>query len=499
MPRRRHTTHVELPAKQEPAEAAALLAEFICKAPNMGETEDGNSPKPKTSPPTAKELGKPYRWKSLQEDPPASISVAAIGESAPMLWRLTTQITTQQGSPPLSASITVTNHEPKRRGVVIFTADASPAFPEERWSAIIEAAQEALDIVSDDAQPRDVTAPTAEIQNLGELMADHQFLVVVNNEAEEPDPERIKTAQQMAKYATLGPATQMRLLRNMDLYQSSEWLKSDWLWLSREIHDPDSVHVRALPHDLAAAMQVAKEEIENLSDSTEFGTIRTLQRALDQLAENTSELTERAPRAEQDDHLAQQRINTLDDLIKEREKTIRQQQATIQRMNLELDATRAAPVHEEATAEPADAEGLDTVIMRNANRWPHLVIMESLIESAASKHPSLPTGDEMVRVLDNMEKLGEALAQSEDEKVGTFSSHFEQLSGWSYSRGESKTTMQRFGEQRWFNDENGRRFCQRHLTRRNREHATQIYFDKEPGVGLAVAYVGPHLPIVSRP
>ena len=354
--------------------------------------------------------------------------------------------------------------------------------------------------MSDDGAPREAAPDIAEAGSLAELMAPHRFLVVVNQETDEPDSNYQNSMQQMAACATLRPAAQMRLLRNMDPNQSAEWLKSDWVWLSRETYDPDSVHVKALPSDPAQAMAIAQEEIHNMMESTEFAAVRTLQRAVDQLAATTAKGTEEAGRKASDKQRILQRIGTLEDQAKEREHTLRQQQATIRRMSLELEALHTARHLSEPSCEPAELdEGLDDVIMRGASRWPHLVIMESLLESAASGHPCLPSGDEMVRVLDYMEELVNALAESDDGKVGTFARHFERLTGWNYSRGESQTTMQKYGDQRWFNDSEGRRFCQRHLTKRGREHSTQIYFDTEPGIGLAVAYVGPHLSIISRP
>ena len=503
MSRRRHTTYVELPPEQEPAEAAALLTEFICRAPLLGMNQTNKDDKPKRPlQPTAQELRRAYRREAFLDEPPASVSVTAIGREQAQLWRIATQVTPEQGPPPLSASMTVTNHEPNRRGAVIFTADSSPALPDEGWKAVIEAAQDALDLVSNDGRPQDVAPEVEEAQSLAELMAQHRFLMVVNKETDDLGANHLDEVQQMAKHATLGPATQMRLLRSMDPNQSTEWLKSEWVWLSREMYDPDGVHVRALPNDCAQAKQVAQEQIQNMMESTEFAAVRTLQRAVDQLAETMAQQPEQKTGPSDRDHQIQQRVNTLEDRAKEREQTLRQQQATIQRMSLELEAlhtdgnrngTRPSHGTEEST------EHLDKIIMQNASRWPHLVIMKSLIESAASQHPCLPSGEEMIRVMDCMERLGQALTESEDEKVGTFANHFQQLTGWNYSRGESQTTMQRYGDQRWFNDSEEKRFCQRHLTKRGREHSTQIYFGKEPTIGLAIAYVGPHLSIVSRP
>ena len=123
--------------------------------------------------------------------------------------------------------------------------------------------------------------------------------------------------------------------------------------------------------------------------------------------------------------------------------------------------------------------------------------MDSLLDSAASGHPCLPNGNEMTRILDTMEKLGTVLEESRYEKVDTFLHRFEELTSWKYSRGESESTRQQHGTHRWFNHQGENQMCQRQLTKPSEEHSAQVYFDKEPGLGLAVSPTWAH-PCPSR-
>ena len=500
MSRRRNTVYTNLPRHQEPAQAAKTLADFVCCIPSTGTSNDANNKKKPALQVSVEELRKEFIRELKISQSHVTLTVYAAGRPDPTLWRMKARITSEQGAIPLVASATVTAPKGDRAGSIIITMDSSPAFPESRWNELVEAAQQAIKLINEKTEDEDTSSQTESAPDtLAELMRDQSVVIAVTHDDESPDENDLKTAQTLtsvAKCVTLDAAAQVRLLRRMDQVQSTAWLKSSLLWLSQDLHDPESVHVSALPNTPNEAIEAAKQEIAEIESTTEFAALRIIQQALDNLATQPSQHGNRP------DPIEQQRFDTLTDQVRDKEETVRRQSETIARLTNELDALRTANNGASATdrtTEPVpEVEKLNETIVRNSSRWPHLIIMDSLLDSAATGHPCLPNGTEMIRILDSMEKLGAGLAQSADEKVGTFLNHFEELTGWKYSRGESERTLQQHGTHRWFKHQGESRMCQRHLTKPGKEHSVQVYFDKEPGLGLAVAYVGPHLPITSR-
>ena len=501
MSRRRNTVYTNLPRHREPAQAAKTLADFVCCIPSTGTSDDANAKQKPAPQISVEELRKEFIKELQIGKPDVTLTVCAAGRPDPTLWRMKARITSEQGATPLVASATVTAPQGERAGSIIITMDSSPAFPENRWNELVEAAQQSIKLINETTEDEDTASrPESAPNTLAELMGDQSVVIAVTHDDESPDENDLKTAQTLtsvAKCVTLDATSQVRLLRRMDQAQSTAWLKSSLLWLSQDLHDPESVHVSALPNTPNEAIEAAKLEIAKIESTTEFAAMRIIQQALNNLA------TQPSQHGNQPDPIEQQRFDTITDQVHDKEAIVRRQSETIARLTSELDALRIANKDASATDHTTDpvpeVEKLNDTIVRNSSRWPHLMIMDSLLDSAATGHPCLPNGTEMIRILDSMEKLGAGLAQSADEKVGTFCSHFEELTGWKYSSGEGESTLQQQSTHRWFKHQGESRMCRRHLTKPGGEHPVQVYFDKEPGLGLAVAYVGPHLPISSPP
>ena len=123
----------------------------------------------------------------------------------------------------------------------------------------------------------------------------------------------------------------------MNHVQAANWLRSPLLWLSQDFHNPDSIHVSALPVTPNEAIEAAKAELQRVIADTEFTAIRALQKALDTV---TAQATpEGQPDAGANSRL---RIADLTRQVEDREQSLKRKDATIQRLNRELEQQRLA-------------------------------------------------------------------------------------------------------------------------------------------------------------
>ena len=94
--------------------------------------------------------------------------------------------------------------------------------------------------------------------------------------------------------------------------------------------------------------------------------------------------------------------------------------------------------------------GLDP-ILDNVERWPNVLIMDSLLESAGEFTDGTPPPDAIIRVLDSLEKLAQARTLGDDE-TGNHSKYFHDAADWNYTPSESVETMEQQGDARRFMD-----------------------------------------------
>ena len=94
--------------------------------------------------------------------------------------------------------------------------------------------------------------------------------------------------------------------------------------------------------------------------------------------------------------------------------------------------------------------GLDPVL-DNVERWPNIMIMDSLLESAGRFTEDTPPPEAIIRALDGLEKL--ALARTLCDKTGDHHKYFEGAPDWTYTPRESDDAMAEQGDARQFTDD----------------------------------------------
>ncbi len=106
--------------------------------------------------------------------------------------------------------------------------------------------------------------------------------------------------------------------------------------------------------------------------------------------------------------------------------------------------------HDDCENEEDDFEpGLDP-ILDNMERWPNILIMDSLLESAGRFNDDVPPPEAIVRALDGLEKL--ALARTLGDQTGDHHKYFEEAPDWTYTPSESNDAINEPGNVRRFTD-----------------------------------------------
>ena len=93
--------------------------------------------------------------------------------------------------------------------------------------------------------------------------------------------------------------------------------------------------------------------------------------------------------------------------------------------------------------------GLDP-ILDNVERWPNVLIMDSLLETAAEFTDGTPPPEAIVRALDGLEQL--ALARTLCDETGDHAKYFRDASDWTYTPKEDEDIMEQYGYARRFKD-----------------------------------------------
>ena len=93
--------------------------------------------------------------------------------------------------------------------------------------------------------------------------------------------------------------------------------------------------------------------------------------------------------------------------------------------------------------------GLDP-ILDNVARWPNVLIMDSLLESAARFNEDAPPPEAIIRALDGLEKL--AMTRTLGEGTGDHHKYFDEATDWTYTAQESPDAMAAAGDDRRFQD-----------------------------------------------
>ena len=114
------------------------------------------------------------------------------------------------------------------------------------------------------------------------------------------------------------------------------------------------------------------------------------------------------------------------------------------------------PTHEEQIMDHDHCDNADDFlpgvdpILDNVERWPNLLVMDSLLESAEKFTDNTPAPEAIIRALDGLEKL--ALARTMCDETGDDHKYFEGAADWTYTARESDDTMAEQGDARRFTD-----------------------------------------------
>ena len=108
------------------------------------------------------------------------------------------------------------------------------------------------------------------------------------------------------------------------------------------------------------------------------------------------------------------------------------------------------PTEEEPNMDDDSYPWLDP-ILDNVERWPNLLIMDSLLESAAILADNTPSPDAIVKALDGLEKL--AMARTLCGETGDHCKYFHEAPDWTYTPRESDEALEQQGDARRFRDD----------------------------------------------
>ena len=202
----------------------------------------------------------------------------------------------------------------------------------------------------------------------------------------------------------------------------------------------------------------------------------------------------------------QQRINTLEDKLKEAEAKISELQERI--AGYEAFGHEDAEVEEEADERKpesiADSNRHAAVLeaITDPVKFSRLRFLSNCEKALADYGKPRPSGMEIVGALNAINRLAQAWYHTPNGNIGPWSNYFIELPGWKYADGESEMTMGKFGAKRSFSDQEKARHVEitRHLTYQGSSGGLQIYFDRdEGGDSFIVGYIGEHLPYFTSP
>ena len=130
--------------------------------------------------------------------------------------------------------------------------------------------------------------------------------------------------------------------------------------------------------------------------------------------------------------------------------------------------------------------GLDP-ILDNVERWPNLLVMDSLLESAGKFTDNTPGPEAIIRALDGLEKL--ALAQTICDGTGGHHKYFDGAPDCTYTPRESDDAMAEQGDARQFTDDTDTVVADANLSWNDGNAIFMIGYP--PGKGTLLAYFGP--------
>lgn len=89
-------------------------------------------------------------------------------------------------------------------------------------------------------------------------------------------------------------------------------------------------------------------------------------------------------------------------------------------------------------------------ILDNIERWPNLLIMDSLLNLAGNRVDNAPPPKTIIRALDGLEKL--ALARTQGDAADEHSKYFQDAPDWTYTHRESEEVLAQQVNARRFRD-----------------------------------------------
>ena len=210
------------------------------------------------------------------------------------------------------------------------------------------------------------------------------------------------------------------------------------------------------------------------------------------------------------DHIQQanchhaQRNYILEDQLTEANDKIADQAGQIETLRQQMTTfIEPPPPQEKEQPKPVVPANLFEAITLNAERFPNITLLDSVLDSTGKFEPTANQIDDILLALSHINQLGQALANTPNKNIGNWQQFFQSLTGWMYRPKDSELTMNRFLKTRQFSHQGDVLTISRHLTCSTSHSGIQIYFDSDTerqyGHELMVAYIGPHLPYASQP
>ena len=345
---------------------------------------------------------------------------------------------------------------------------------------------------------------------LQDLMTDRNTVIVIPcQDNGQPEPSALQIAENYTRYANvviLDHQSHRAIARDIDQPdQLFTWVKSDMALVHRMMPHPDNYIITDLPLDDAQVSQILSRHVRFLHQNLSFHigqyTMSSMMADAAILHTAMSTLAKGEPLTETND----QRRYVLEDQLKQANLAIANREQTINNLTHQLDAFNGDQNDstELTLKSPDEVETPDKIInaiAANEHRWQNLVFMDSMLDAAT--HFSMPRPDppEFIKVMDSLQSLAQALANTPSHKIGQWEKFFQPNPSWSFRPKESDQTMARYGSQRQFNHQGTTHTVTMHLTLKSRRGSAQIYFQVNPDnpTEIMVAHIGPHLPYISQ-
>lgn len=371
-------------------------------------------------------------------------------------------------------------------------------------------------INSDRSRPAVSGDGAAEVASIDDLFSIYNNAVVLTDEAGD-DFNIDDLEEQHGGWATvvgIGASEQRALARELPDDQLREWIESKIALFARYA-DADGKRLRMTETDPERAEIMLMEERDRVSGDVAGRNVVALLKMMESVAAIAPKPSSAEPDGEvgasdessaADSVATQQRINTLEDQLKEAEGKI----AELQERIAEYETFE---YEEEEVEEEADERKPESIADSNRHaavleaitdpvKFPRLRFLSNCEKALADYGKPRPSGMEIVGALDAINRLAQAWHYTPNGNIGPWSNYFIELPGWKYADGESEMTMGKFGTKRSFSDQEKARHVEitRHLTYQGSSGGLQIYFDRdEGGDSFIVGYIGEHLPYFTSP